>query len=224
MDLYEVMRTTFAAREFTDEPVTDEMLFKILDNARFAPSGGNRQGWKVLVVRDQQTRGELVPLIEPTFQRYVAQVQAGEAPWNTVNPTSLSDEAIAATPVPSAMIEQLCQAPVLLIVCVDLSVVASFDSDLDRIGVISGGSIYPFVWNILLSARNEGLGGTLTTFAGGQEEKLKALLNIPEHYAFAAMLPIGTPVKQLTKLKRKAVHDFAVLEKFDGPAIAAPQT
>ena len=42
--------------------------------------------------------------------------------------------------------------------------VASMDQDLARIGVISGASIYPFVWNILLSARNQGYGGTLTTF------------------------------------------------------------
>ena len=216
MDLHDVMRTTFAAREFQDEPVSDETIYKILENARFAPSGGNRQGWKVIVVRDPATRAALGPMIEPTFQRYVAQVQAGEAPWNTIHPTALSDDEIAAAPVPRPMIDQLCNAPVVLIVCVDLSVVASFDSQLDRVGVISGGSIYPFVWNILLCARNEGLGGTLTTFVGGKEPELQALLNIPEHYAFAAMLPMGKPVKQLTKLRRKPVEDFAVLEKFDG--------
>ena len=216
MDLYEVMRTTFAARKFLDESVSDDVLYKILENARFAPSGGNRQGWKVITVRDQDTRAALAPLIEPTFQRYVAQVQAGEAPWNTINPTALTEEQIAAAPIPRPMIEQLCQAPVVLIVCVDLSVVASFDSELDRVGVISGGSIYPFVWNILLSARNEGYGGTLTTFVGGSEPGLKELLNIPDHYAFAAMLPIGKPVKQLTKLSRKPVAEFAVSETFDG--------
>ena len=54
MDLIEVMRTTFAAREFTDDPVPDEVLSRILGAARFAPSGGNRQGWRVIVVRDQR--------------------------------------------------------------------------------------------------------------------------------------------------------------------------
>ena len=83
MELFEVMQTTFAAREFVDEPVADGVLRKILDNARFAPSGGNRQGWKVLVVRDQATREALVPMIVPTFQRYLAQRQAGESPYNT---------------------------------------------------------------------------------------------------------------------------------------------
>jgi len=53
MELFDVMRTTFAARDFTDDPLSDETLYRILDNARFAPSGGNRQGTRVIVVRDQ---------------------------------------------------------------------------------------------------------------------------------------------------------------------------
>ena len=100
MDLYDVMRTTFAARDFTDEPVSDATLARILDNARFAPSGGNRQGWKVVVVRDDGTRARLGELIEPGFRSYVAQVQAGEAPWNTINASAVSDEQVAATTLP----------------------------------------------------------------------------------------------------------------------------
>lgn len=219
MELYDVMRTTFAAREFTDDEVPDATLRIILENARFAPSGGNRQGWKVVVVRDPETRAALPPIIAPTMQRYIAQVRAGEAPWNTVNPTAVSDASIQATEVPIAMIEALTQAPVLLFVFVDLSVVASFDQNLDRVGVISGASVYPFVWNILLAARNENLGGTLTTFAVGDEPAVRSLLRVPDHYALAAMLPMGKPVKQLTRLKRKAVEEIAVSERFDGPRL-----
>jgi nitroreductase len=219
MELYEVMRTTFAARQFTDDPVPDSAIHTILENARFAPSGGNRQGWRVVVVRDAATRAALPGIIRPTMQRYIAQVQAGEAPWNTINPTSLSDEEIAATEVPEGMIKALTQAPVLLFVFVDLSVVASFDQHLDHVGVISGGSVYPFVWNILLAARNEGYGGTLTTFAGGREGDLKTLLGVPDSYAFAAMIPLGKPVKQLTKLSRKPVEDFATIERYDGDVL-----
>jgi len=214
MELYEVMRTTFAAREFTDEPVPDTVLQRIFENARFAPSGGNRQGWKVLVVRSDATKRALAPLIEPTLQRYAAQAQAGEAPWNTINPTRLSTAEIEAPPLPRQLIERITGAPVVLLVFVDLSVVASFDSELDRVGVISGASIYPFVWNILLAARNEGYGGTLTTFVGGQEPALKALVGAPKELAFAAMIPLGRPVKQLTKLKRNPVELFVKQEHF----------
>ena len=154
--------------------------------------------------------------IEPVFRRYLAQVAVGESPWNTIHETVLTQEQINSQELPEGFLDNLVQAPVLLLVFVDLSVVASFDSDADRVGVISGGSIYPFVWNILLSARNEGLGGTLTTFVGGRELDLKQLLHVPDQYAFSAMIPLGRPVKQLTKLRRNPVESFAVLETFDG--------
>ncbi len=219
MELFEVMRTTFAAREFVAEPVSDEVLRKILDNARFAPSGGNRQGWKVVVVRESATREALVPLIVPTFQRYLAQRRAGESPYNTINVTSLSEAEVAAVEVPEGFVRALVSAPVVLLVLVDLSVVASFDADLDRVGLISGASVYPFVWNILLSARNEGYGGTLTTFLCANEPALQKLLGVPAHIALAAMVPLGKPVKQLTRLKRKPVDEFAMLERWGGEAL-----
>ena len=219
MELYEVMRTTFAAREFTDQPVSDETIARILEEARFAPSGGNRQGWKVLVVREESSRAVLRELIAPQMQRYVAQVKAGEAPLNTINVSQVSDEEVAATQVPQQMLDNLTGAPVLLLVFVDLSVVASFDSHLDRVGVISGASIYPFVWNILLAARHEGLGGTLTTFAAGAEADVKAHSGVPDEMALAAMIPMGQPVKQLTKLTRKPVADFVRKEHWHGETL-----
>src|SRR5436190_12826735 len=84
MDLYEVMRTTGAARRFTDEPLPDEVLERILDNARFAPSGGNRQGVRVVVVRDRATREAIVELSVTGARRYIAQSKNGEGPWNPV--------------------------------------------------------------------------------------------------------------------------------------------
>lgn len=216
MELYDVMRTTFAARDFTDEPVPDSVLHKVLENARFAPSGGNRQGWRVIVIRDPGTRKALVPMMMPTFRRYYAQSRAGEAPWNTIHPTRLSEAEIAAAEAPESFISRIAQAPVLLLVLVDLSVVASFDAHLDRVGVISGASIYPFVWNILLAARHEGYGGTPTTFVAAREDELKGLLGIPDEFAVATLIPLGRPVKQLTRLKRKPVAAFTMLERWDG--------
>ena len=82
MDLYDVMRTTPAVREFTDDPLPDETLHRILDHARFAPSGGNRQGTRVVVVRDRGTRLRLADLNRPAVRRYVAQIKAG---WETAS-------------------------------------------------------------------------------------------------------------------------------------------
>jgi nitroreductase len=72
------------------------------------------------------------------------------------------------------------------------------------------------VWNILLAARNEGYGGVLTTMAVAEEPRVKELLHIPEGYAIAALLPIGKPVKQVKKLTRRPVSEFATKERFDG--------
>ena len=88
MDLYDVMRTTPAVREFTDDPLPDETLHRILDHARFAPSGGNRQGAHVIVVRDQATREALVELNEPAVRRYVAQINGRAEP---VEPARAAD-------------------------------------------------------------------------------------------------------------------------------------
>ncbi len=221
MELADVMRTTFSCRSWTDEPVTDELLHRILDTARFAPNGGNRQGWRVIVVKDPDIRRAFVPLIKPTTSIYLAQAAAGEAPWNSVHPSSIDvEEAIAADP-PFPGVVEMTEAPAVLVFTVDLSVVASFDKDLDRVGVISGASIYPFVWNVLLAARNEGLGGVLTTYLAGQEAKVQALLGVPSHHAICAMVPLGHPTKQLTKLKRKPVEEFTTIDRFDGPPFEA---
>ena len=100
-------------------------------------------------------------------------------------------------------------------VCVDLGVVAASDQDLDRVGVISRASVYPFVWNILLAERNEGFGGTMTTMVVPEEPRVRELLGVPESYAIAAAVPLGRPRRHITKLKRNGVAEIATRERFD---------
>lgn len=218
MELYDVMRTAFSCREWTADPVSDATVYRILDNARFAPNGGNRQGQHVIVLKDVETRRKLVPLVRESTDIYMAQVGAGEAPWNSIYPTAVDIAAIRAAegPVRFPGVAQMVEAPVVLVVTIDLAVVASFDKDLDRVGVISGASIYPLVWNILLAARNEGLGGVLTTYLADKEPQVQQILGIPSTHAVAAMLPIGVPAKQLTRLTRKPVEDFVTIDRFGG--------
>lgn len=216
MELFDVMRTTFSAREFTDDPLPDEVLTEIFENARFAPSGGNRQGGRVIVVRDPDTRSALADLAAPAARRYVAQGNAGESPWNPLAPTAVPAATIAATEIPARLTESFRDAPVVLVFLVDLGVVAATDQLLNRVGLIAGASIYPFVWNVLLAARQAGFGGTITTLAVAQEPDLQALLGIPANFAVAAIVPLGKPVKQLTKLQRISVDEIATYERFDG--------
>ena len=221
MELNEVMRTAFAAREFTGEPLPDAVLHEILEHARFAPSGGNRQGNRVIVVRDPATRDSLAKLAEPAAKRYAAQRAAGENPWNSIVPSALPSSVFEQTPPPPHLTHPFRTADVVLVFVVDLKVVASTDQYLDRVGVISGASIYPFVWNVLLGARQAGFGGTITTIAVSREPKVQALLGIPEEFAVAAIVPLGRPVKQLTKLRRRGVEEIATRERFGGEPFTA---
>lgn len=225
-NLLEAMRTTFSCRDFTDAPVTDDQLHRILDAARFAPSGGNRQGSHVVVVRDRSLRQRLGELCGPTMRLYAAQGAAGETPFNTVVESAVDPEVVMAgddsTPAgPPDLFERLGEVPVVLVVTVDLSVVASMDKDLDRVGVDTGASVYPLVWNILLAARTEGLAGVVTTAVVPAEDEVRSLLGLPEHHAVAAMVPLGEPVRQLTKLSRRPVENFTTIDRFDGPPLTA---
>lgn len=218
MDLYDVMRSTAAVREFTDEPLPDETLHRMLDAARFAPSGGNRQGTHVIVVRDGATRARLAELNEPAVRRYVAQIKAGQSPWNPLEAPLPSAAEIEATAVPQQFTRPVLTAAAVLVVCVDLGVVAAMDQHLDRVGLVGGASVYPLVWNILLAARAEGFGGTITTMAVAEEPAVRELLGIPQQYAVAAVVPLGRPVKQVTRLRRRPVEDFVTRDRFDGEA------
>ena len=221
MELYDVMRTTFSGGDYTERAAARRDPLPILDRARFAPSGGNRQGWRVIVVRDRKTREGLAAATEPAAKRYAAQVQVGESPWNTIDPPRVDAATIERTPPPARLIEPVLKAAVVLVIGVDLKVVASMDAELDRVGVISGASIYPFAWNILLAARHEGFAGTITTLAAAQESAVQALLGLPSHVAVAAVMPLGRPVKRITRLKRKPVEEFAMLERWGGAPLRA---
>ncbi len=224
MDFLEVARTTFAAREFTDDPVPDDVLYRIFDTARFAPSGGNRQGWKVIAVRDPKVKQQLGELCWPAMRVAAAQMRAGEVYWQSVTTTAVdiseaaSDESL---PIAIPMFEHLEDVPVVCVVAVDLNVVASMDQYLDRVGVVSGASIYPMAWNALMAARNEGFGGTLTTLLASQEPAVQELLGLESYEAVAAMLTIGRPAKQLSKLSRNPVEEFVFVDHADGEPLTA---
>ncbi|MEM7285110.1 MAG: nitroreductase family protein [Actinomycetota bacterium] len=214
MELDEALRTTFSCREWTDEPVTDEDIEAIVELARFAPSGGNRQPARIVAVRSAETKALIARSAAPAARVYFAQMAAGEAPWNTIEATSVDVEGLWAADEHLEWLGYFEQAPVLLVVGADLSLVASFDSRLDRIGVISGASIYPLVWSLLLAARGRGLAGVLTTMPVGEEEDVQRALGFPPHVAVAAVLPIGHPVKQLTRLNRAPVSDILRHERW----------
>jgi nitroreductase len=165
-------------------------------NARFAPSGGNRQGTHVTVVRDATVRQRLGELNVTGARRYFAQLAADEKPWNPIAPTSVPAQTIADTAVPDEFTAPFRRASVVLVITVDLAYVATMDQDLDRVGVVSG---------------------TLTTMAVPEEAQIRDLLGIPDTHAVAALLPLGKPTRQLARLRRRPVEEFTTRDRFDGP-------
>jgi nitroreductase len=228
MELRDALRTTGSIREFTDEPVSDEVLFAVLDDARFAPSGGNRQAWRLIVVRDPAVRRRVRDLYLDAWHDYVGHLLAGLIPFSPLASDEDRANALAqrkaaeALSRPDGFPETLDRVPVMLVVCANLQVLAATDRDLDRYQLVGGASIYPFVWNVLLAARERGLGGVMTTVATRNEDALRDALGIPPTYAVAGVVALGHPSSRHTRLKRNAVGAFTTVDSFDGPGYEGP--
>jgi nitroreductase len=217
MELRDALRTNPAIREFTDEPVDDAELADLLDVARFAPSGGNRQPWRVAVIKDPAQRRRLADLCGPVWSEYVAQGAAGETPFNVVHPTSVDLDQARRTPASNPVLDDIESAPVVLVVAADMASVAMMDKDLDRAALTGGASVYPFVHNILLAARDRDLGGVMTTFLARAEVQARPALGLPDSWAVASMVVLGHPTRRPTKLARRTVSEFTTVDRFDGP-------
>jgi nitroreductase len=216
LPLISALRTTGAVRGFTSQPVEPNDLRLVLDDARFAPSGGNRQPWRVAVVNDRQIRIKLGEAMRPVWDEYVSISSTGRTPFSVVAPSPSSLTTPTASNAPNNLLDQIEDVPVVLAVAADLSRIAMMDKDLDRPAMTGGASVYPFCWSILLSARARGLGGVLTTFASRAENITGPLLGLPLDHALAAVIFLGYPVFQPTRLRRSSVESFATIDRFDG--------
>jgi nitroreductase len=212
MELLPTLRSTAAARAFTDEPVPRSTVHAILDHARFAPSGGNRQPWRVAVVEDAALRRRLADLMQPVWDGYVARSKLGVTPYNVVDDI----EPRRVEHAPNPMLDDITSAPVVLAVAADLRRIALMDGAVGRVPITCGASVYPFCWSILLAARGHGLGGVLTTFLCRAEPDAAPLLGLPPDHALAATIVLGVPRQIVTKLRRDAVESFATVDRFDG--------
>ena len=226
VDLIEALRTTGAVRDFTDEAVADDVVVRLLETARFAPSGGNRQGWHVVLVKDPATRRRMRDLYLDGWYDYLAMVMAGLTPWAPVTDREAEAQALAGAPAlreqaqaAPGFAERFDEVPVMLALFADLRALATVDRDFERYTFAGGASIYPFAWSILLAAREEGLAGVVTTMPIRQEPAIRDLLGAPDHYALAAVLALGHPVRQPRRLTRAAVADFTTIDRLDGPPL-----
>jgi nitroreductase len=229
MELRDALRSTGAVREFDGSPVDRATVYDLLETARFAPSGGNRQGWRVVLVEDQATRRALRDLYLTGWYEYLAIARAGLVPFAPVTDRDAEEAARAEAPTVAAaaraaepgFAERLDEVPVLLVLLADLRALAALDRDEEGYTFVGGASVYPFAWSILLAAHDVGLGGVLTTMARRRQAEVLALLGATDAtLSVAGVLALGRPTARATTLRRQPVESFATLDSVDGPPLS----
>jgi nitroreductase len=217
VDLYEAMRCAPTTRRFTSEEVPPQVLRRVLENARFAPSGGNRQGWRLIAVRDADTRRALRDLYQPHWRAYM-ELTGGAA--ILADPAGFDARSVRMVQRADEFAERLHEVPLHLVVCAALGDLAIVDAGLDRPSIVGGASIYPFVQNVLLGLRAEGLGAALTTLLAPAEPEVKRLLAIPDDVVMAAYVLVGERDEPWpAQLARRPVEEFAFAERYGDPLV-----
>ncbi len=197
IDLYEAISTQRAIRQFKPDPVPNEMIHRLLRAAVKAPSGGARQAWSFIVIRDQATKDRIGEL-------YRAHPPLSITPEMTEQQRKVYTTAIA-------LEDHMELVPAMILCCIQRTEpTATFTL---------GSSIYPAVQNILLAARGMGLGSALTTRQRRFEEELKSLLGIPDDVETAALLPLGFPIDgvEYGPTRRRPVRQVAHSERWGVP-------
>ena len=207
-NLYEVLSTTRSIRKFTNQEIDDATLNRVLQAAIWAPSGGNRQPWRIIAVRDVERKKQLGDLYSAQWDAYVD--------MNMQKLAGASDSVLEAAKKGFAsgthLARNLSAVPVVCIFVHNPADVFTTDAHLGRTPVVGGASLYPAIQNLLLAARAEGLGGVLTTLIATKEPEVKAILNIPEPWGVHAMIPLGYPQGKHGPLRRAPLDEMV---KFD---------
>ena len=190
MELYEAMSSLRAVRRLRPDPIPSEVLECVLKAATWAPTGGNVQPWRAIVVLDAQKKAAMGEWYADRWKAYSSQHVAmlEGAPEKA---RAASQRVLRAG---DHLAEHFGETPAVIVFCFNPTTMAITDSEQDRPSVVGGGSVYPAVQNLLLACRAEGLGCVLTTLLCQREPELRKLLEIPDPWYTAAAVPIGYPV------------------------------
>ena len=214
INVYEAMSTLRAVRRLRPDPIPDEVLYRVLQAAVWAPTGGNTQPWRIVVVKDPQKRQALQELYQPAWQRFSATYSKGIESL----PENEREKKKRTLKASDTLADNFHLSPVILMFCYNPSLMAITDAGLGRPSVVGGGSVYPAVQNALLACRAEGLGCTITTLLCLHEKEVKQLLEIPDDWYTCAAVPIGYPVgRGHGPITRQSVEDMAYLDGWGPP-------
>ena len=207
MDVYEALYTTRAMRRVRSDPIPTDVQARILDAAIRAPSGGNMQGWRFLLVDD----AEVIQRVAPLYRRALTTL------WDTWYAERLAAaRADADSPEGASLLRIQRSADWLAdhFVEVPLFLFAFTRSD------PSGGSIFPAVWSAQLAARAEGVGSTLTSVLGfSAMDEVFEILGVPkdEGWINVCCVSFGYPTGRWGVAERRPVHEVAARNRWDGP-------
>lgn len=202
-DIFEVIRTQRAMRRLKPDPVPEEYIKKILWAATRAPSGGNRQNWRWLVITDPEKKQQIQQWYKEGWDRLVASGY-GNRPDLPPEEAASNERVMRSA---QYLADHLHEVPVLILACllVDPG---------QRPDITAGSSIYPAVQNLMLAARALGLGTALTTLHRFHQDDIRKLLGIPETVETAALIPVGWPMGRFGEGFRKPVEDVTYWEQW----------
>src|SRR5438309_6321464 len=203
VDLFEIIRTTRSMRRLKPDPVPNELIRKILEAGVCAPSGGNMQRWRFLVVRDAGIKQTVGALYKRAWEEQVApRYRSGEPAPGTSR--ERFDRMLAAA---EHLANHIHEAPVWIVPCMGGGTPTR----------TSGSSIYPAVQNILLAARALGLGATLSTLYLNFEKEVETALGLPPDVHSYALLPIGYPMGRFGPVRRVPIANVAFEDQWGQP-------
>ena len=211
-ELYDALLTTRSMRRFTDEGVDDDVVEAILAAAVQASSGGNIQPYQFLVVTDPERRAALGALYEQAWDRYRPAVEAATPPAKTEEAAAAHQRNVQAS---DDLARTIGQVPVLVLVLVPRISMTLQDADGEDLDVGSVlASVYPAVQNLILAARAFGLGTTLTTVIRILEAEARAVVDVPDRYEIAALLPLGHPKGRWGVARRRPAPSLTSWDTF----------
>jgi nitroreductase len=196
MDVYEALYTTRAMRRVKPDPIPDDVQQRILDAAIRAPSGGNTQNWRFMLVDDADVKAKLGPIYRDCMSQLWATIYkerletANAAPDEPENASMLRVQRSA-----QHLADHFERYPLLLFSFVQ------FDP--------TGGSIFPATWSAMLAARAEGVGSSLTSVFFFQLDAVLEILGVPkaEGWLFSSCVCFGYPTGRWGVAPRRPVHE-----------------
>lgn len=214
LELYEALATTRAIRRLRPDPIEPVVLERILRAATCAPSGGNAQPWRVLVLREPERKRALAQHFAATWADYS---QPGRQAMERL-PEAKRARGMKVMAAGDHLAARFAEAPVVLVFVHDPFQLAREGPRDPQPAFLFGGSLYPAIQNLLLACRAEGLGGVLTTMAWRREPQILAALGVPEPWRLHAIVPIGHPVGGgHGPIARKPLATMAHLDRWGSP-------